>query len=141
MRAMLLATACAAAQAVLCMPAHAQTEAAQADNTDEIVVTAERRARPLDRTPIAATVLSGEDLANAGVSVVDQLQFVTPATTVNYFGQGTNFNIRGIGKTETNSQTLTGVITYRDGAPSNPGWFTAEPYYDIQSMLEHLLWY
>ena len=26
-------------------------EAAQADNTDEIVVTAERRARPLDRTP------------------------------------------------------------------------------------------
>ena len=134
MRAMLLATACAAAQAVLCMPAHAQTEAAQADNTDEIVVTAERRARPLDRTPIAATVLSGEDLANAGVSVVDQLQFVTPATTVNYFGQGTNFNIRGIGKTETNSQTLTGVITYRDGAPSNPGWFTAEPYYDIQSI-------
>ena len=134
MRAMLLATACAAAQAVLCMPAHAQTEAAQADNTDEIVVTAERRARPLDRPPIAATVLSGEDLANAGVSVVDQLQFVTPATTVNYFGQGTNFNIRGIGKTETNSQTLTGVITYRDGAPSNPGWFTAEPYYDIQSI-------
>lgn len=112
----------------------AQTAQPQAESNDDIVVTAERRATPLDRTPIAATVLSGEDLANAGVSVVDQLQFVAPATTVNYFGQGTNFNIRGIGKTETNSQTLTGVITYRDSVPSNPGWFTAEPYYDIRSI-------
>lgn len=134
MRAMLLATACAAAQIALCLPANAQTDTTEAESSEEIVVTAERRATRLDRTPIAATVLSGEDLANAGVSVVDQLQFVTPATTVNYFGQGTNFNIRGIGKTETNSQTLTGVITYRDSVPSNPGWFTAEPYYDIRSI-------
>lgn len=115
--------------------AAAQTAPAEANNaSEEIVVTAERRATRLDRTPIAATVLSGEDLANAGVVGVDDLQFVTPAATVNYFGQGTNFNIRGIGKTETNSQTLTGVITYRDGVPSNPGWFTAEPYYDIRSI-------
>jgi iron complex outermembrane receptor protein len=112
----------------------AQTAQAEAENNQEIVVTAERRATRLDRTPIAATVLSGEDLANAGVTVVDQLQFVAPATTVNFFGQGTNFNIRGIGKTETNSQTLTGVITYRDSVPSNPGWFTAEPYYDVRSI-------
>jgi iron complex outermembrane recepter protein len=101
---------------------------------EEVIVTAERRATRLDRTPIAATVLSGEQLANNGVTAVDQLQFVTPATTVNNFGQGTNFNIRGIGKAETNSQTTTGVITYRDGVPSNPGWFTAEPYYDIRSI-------
>ena len=113
----------------------AQTSTAPTAQTlEEVIVTAERRATRLDRTPIAATVLSGEDLANNGVTAVDQLQFVTPATTVNNFGQGTNFNIRGIGKAETNSQTTTGVITYRDGVPSNPGWFTAEPYYDIRSI-------
>lgn len=112
--------------------AGAQTAAApEAENSEEVVVTAERRATNLQRTPIAATVLTGEDLANAGVTTVDQLQFVTPAATVNNFGQGNNFNIRGIGKAETNSQTTTGVITYRDGVASNPGWFTAEPYYDV----------
>lgn len=135
MRAMLFASACAVAQLALVLPAQAQTAGDQSVETEEeVVVTAERRSRPLDQTPIAATVLSGEDLANAGVSVVDQLQFVSPATSINYFGQGTNFNIRGIGKTETNSQTLTGVITYRDNVPSNPGWFTAEPYYDLRSI-------
>ncbi|HKQ15115.1 MAG TPA: hypothetical protein VJT80_16885, partial [Steroidobacteraceae bacterium] len=96
-------------------PAVAQTSTApNAQILEEVIVTAERRATPLDRTPIAATVLSGAELANNGVNAVDQLQFVTPATTVNNFGQGTNFNIRGIGKAETNSQTTTGVITYRD---------------------------
>jgi len=116
-------------------PAVAQTSTTpNAQILEEVIVTAERRATPLDRTPIAATVLSGEELANNGVNAVDQLQFVTPATTVNNFGQGTNFNIRGIGKAETNSQTTTGVITYRDSVPSNPGWFTAEPYYDIRSI-------
>lgn len=115
--------------------AAAQTSTTPTTQTlEEVIVTAERRATRLDRTPIAATVLSGDQLANNGVTAVDQLQFVTPATTVNNFGQGTNFNIRGIGKAETNSQTTTGVITYRDGVPSNPGWFTAEPYYDIRSI-------
>ena len=51
--------------------------------------------------------------------------------TVNNFGQGIDFNIRGIGKAEHNTQTTTGVITYRDGVATFPGYFTAEPYYDI----------
>ncbi|MEQ1785176.1 MAG: TonB-dependent receptor plug domain-containing protein, partial [Hyphomonadaceae bacterium] len=29
------------------------------------------------------------------------------------------------------SRTTTGVITYRDGVATFPGYFTAEPYYDI----------
>ena len=51
--------------------------------------------------------------------------------TVNNFGQGIDFNIRGIGKGEHNSQTATGVITYRDGVATFPGYITEEPYYDI----------
>ncbi len=46
--------------------------------------------------------MTGEDLANAGVTSVDQLQFVSPGATVNNFGQGIDFNIRGIGKGEHN---------------------------------------
>lgn len=109
----------------------AQESSASDDTGEEVVVTAERRAQSLQRTPIAVTVLTGEDLANAGVTTVDQLQFISPGATVNNFGQGIDFNIRGIGKAEHNTQTTTGVITYRDGVATFPGYFTAEPYYDI----------
>ncbi len=138
MRTMILATACAAVLMVgssYVGAAEQSDAAAESVSTqralEEIVVTAERRRTSLQRTPIAATVLTGESLANSGVTSVDQLQFISPAATVNNFGQGIDFNIRGIGKAEHNTQTTTGVITYRDGVATFPGYFTAEPYYDI----------
>jgi iron complex outermembrane receptor protein len=109
---------------------------AQAAQTtqDEVVVTAERRVENLQTTAIAATVVSGADLQKKGVVQVDQLQFIAPAVAINNFGQGIDFNIRGIGKAEHNSQTTTGVITYRDGVATFPGYFTEEPYFDISSV-------
>ena len=98
------------------------------------MVTAERRRTNLQTTPIAATVMTGDKVAASGVTIVDQLQFISPSATVNNFGQGIDFNIRGIGKAEHNTQTTTGVITYRDGVATFPGYFTAEPYYDIASV-------
>jgi iron complex outermembrane recepter protein len=106
----------------------------EAEKGETVVVTAERVARPLQITPISATVLGGEELANKGIVNVDQLMFVTPSATVNNFGQGIDFNIRGIGKGEHNSQTTTGVVTYRDGVATFAGYFTGEPYYDIATV-------
>ncbi|GAB2563551.1 TonB-dependent receptor [Dyella jejuensis] len=103
-------------------------------NLKAVTVTAERRDKPLQTSPVAATVLSGDDLSKMGVNVVDQLQFASPSATVNNFGQGIDFDIRGIGKAENNTQTTTGVITYRDGVATFPGYFTEEPYYDIASV-------
>jgi iron complex outermembrane receptor protein len=100
----------------------------------EIVVTAQRRSENLMTTAISASVLSGKDLANKGVITVDQLQFHMPSVTVDNFGQGLEFNIRGIGKAEHNTQTTTGVITYRDGVATFPGYFQEEPYYDIANV-------
>ncbi|MET0815042.1 MAG: TonB-dependent receptor [Pseudoxanthomonas sp.] len=123
-----------------CGAAAAQTAASDTDTSqeakelDRIVVTAERRERPLQKTPIAATVLSGEDMQKWGVNVIDQIQFATPSATVNNFGQGIDFNIRGIGKAEHNTQTTTGVITYRDGVATFPGYITGEPFVDIASV-------
>jgi iron complex outermembrane recepter protein len=107
---------------------------ANAGDEDSIIVTAQRRNENLMRTAISATVLSGGDLENKGVTNVDALQFVTPSLVVNNFGQGNDFNIRGIGKAEHNTQTTTGVITYRDGAPTFPGYITQEPYFDIANV-------
>lgn len=108
-------------------------ETANADD-GEIVVTAERRNVSLQRTSVAATVLTGEDLVRKSVNSVEGLQFASPSLTVNTTGQGNAFNIRGIGKTEQNSAIGVGVITYRDGVATLPGYFQSEPYYDIASV-------
>lgn len=101
---------------------------------EEVVVTAEKRTTNLQQTPIAATVLTGNQLLHNGVITVDQLETVSPSVAVNNFGQGNDFNIRGIGKGEHNTQTQTGVITYRNGVASFPGYLEDEPYYDISSI-------
>jgi iron complex outermembrane receptor protein len=118
--------------------AAAQTAApkggASATALPELVVVAERRETNLQKAPIAATVLNQADLIKRGVFTVDQLQFVAPSLTVNNFGQGNDFDIRGIGKGEHNTQTETGVITYRDGVATFPGYIQEEPYYDIANV-------
>lgn len=122
---------CGAAQAQQA-GAPAQDEAATA--LDEVVVTAERRTRNLQTTPIAAAVLTGEQLQDKGVVTIDQLQFSMPSVTVQNSGQGNSFNVRGIGKTENSSSIGVGVITYRDGVAVFPAYFQNEPFYDIQGL-------
>lgn len=120
--------------------AQAQDASNQSDPQDsattleEVVVTAERRTTNLQETAVAATVLSGETLDDRGVFSLEQLQFVAPSTTVQNFGQGNFFNVRGIGKSEPTTAIGVGVTTYRDGVPVFPGYFQTEPYYDIGSV-------
>ena len=114
--------------------ASSQTGDAVSEALPEVVVTAERRKTDPQVTPISATVLSGVQLADAGVTTIDSLQFITPGATVNNFGQGNDFNIRGIGKGEHNSQTTVGVVTYRDGVATFPGYYQEEPYYDVANI-------
>ncbi len=114
--------------------AQAAQRTGDAATIQELVITAERRTENLQTTAIAATVMTGADLAKQGVVTVDQLQFISPSLTVNNFGQGNDFDIRGIGKGEHNSQTSTGVVTYRDGVATFPGYIQEEPYFDIASV-------
>lgn len=125
----------ALAQAVPADPSASSEQAeSPAPDQGEIIVTARRRNENLQTTPLSGSVLSGTDLANKGVANVDALQFASPSIVVNNFGQGIDFNVRGIGKGEHNTQTATGVITYRDGAPTFPGYFQQEPYYDVANI-------
>lgn len=110
------------------------TDEQDATSLGEVVVTAERRTTNLQETAVAATVLSGESLDDRGVFSLEQLQFVAPSTTVQNFGQGNYFNVRGIGKSEPTTAIGVGVTTYRDGVPAFPGYFQTEPYYDIGSV-------
>src|SRR5215475_4508267 len=78
--------------------ASAAEEASPPPSLEEVVVTAERRSTNLQTTGISASVLSGADLTNKGVMSVDGLQAIAPSVVIENFGQGNDFNIRGIGK-------------------------------------------
>ena len=130
-----------AAVLMWCGAAHAQQAAPapdlsgeQATTLGDVVVTAERRTTNLQTTAVAASVLSGEELQNKGVSNIETLQFSVPSVTVQNSGQGNSFNIRGIGKTENNSSVGVGVITYRDGVAVFPAYLQNEPFFDIASL-------
>jgi iron complex outermembrane receptor protein len=125
---------CGTAQAQTTPPADDQAATTETKPENEIVVTAQRRNENLMTTAVSASVLSGTDLEHKGVVNVDALQFAMPSVVVNNFGQGNDFNVRGIGKAEHNTQTTTGVITYRDGVPTFPGYVQGEPYYDINNI-------
>jgi len=112
----------------------AATVTGASEGLEEIVVTAERRSVDLQKSALAVSVLSGSELQERGINSVQDLQFSTPSVTLQNFGQGNFFNIRGIGKGDGSSAVAVGVITYRDGIATFPGYFQSEPYYDIDSI-------
>jgi len=114
--------------------AAADQAGARSTTLQELVVTAERRTVNLQTAPITASVFSGAQLANKNIFSVDTLQFAVPALSVNNFGLGYDFNIRGIGKEESNIQTPSGIVVYRDGVATFPGFFQDEPYYDLSNV-------
>jgi iron complex outermembrane recepter protein len=101
---------------------------------ETVVVTAERRSTDIQTTPISATVLSAADLANKGVNTIEGLQFATPALTYNNFGQGNEFNIRGLGKGENNIQAPSGVDTFLDGLPISGTFLEDFPFNDVANI-------
>lgn len=119
------------------LAAAADAPASAADDTklEQIVVTAERRSVDLQLSPIAATVLTGEELTKRNINTVDSLMFNTPSLTVQSSGENALVNIRGIGKSDGGAQDSSGVLIYRDGVSTTPnGLISDEPYYDIASI-------
>lgn len=101
---------------------------------EELVITAERRSTDLQKTPIAATVLTGEDLIKKGVDGLTDLAYASPSVTITDYGSANVFNIRGIGRSQVDVEVPSGVVIYRDGVPTFTGYFQNEPYYDMASV-------
>src|SRR5262245_28379861 len=95
---------------------------------EEIIVTAERRTESLQNTSISASVLSGDLLGDKGVPSLFDLQYAAPGLVISAFGSANIFNIRGLGKSQVDIDVPSGVVIYRDGAPTLPGYFQNEPY-------------
>jgi iron complex outermembrane recepter protein len=122
-----------AATAMLVTPQFAW--AADEDNTGvpEIVVTAQRRAENLQDVNIAATAVSGDDLADRAVVRQLDLQNIAPGLSIVKAGLTESVNIRGIGLASGSPQVANGVASYLDGVFQPPIVSTGS-FYDIATI-------
>jgi len=84
-----------------------------ADESGEIVVTAQRREERLKDVPITVNVLSSDDLASSGASSSRDLQTLVPGVTTANNAYATQFTIRGVGSTVVSGEAP--VSIYVDG--------------------------
>jgi len=103
------------------------------DALETVVVTAQRRPENLQKTPIAATVLSGADLVKKSVVRVEDLQQASPSLSVTSEGLTQNINIRGIGLSVQDPAVVSGVALYRDGL-FQPPIITDDPFFDTANV-------
>ena len=98
---------------------------------DEIVVTAQSRAKGLQDTPISISAVGGEKLADTVIQKSEDLQFFVPNFTMTETGIATNIFIRGIGS-GINQAFEQSVATYIDGVHYPRAQQTRSPFLDIE---------
>lgn len=116
----LKAGVCLSVLSVGAFHAQAQTQdedAAETRKLDTIVVSSTKRERTLQDTPIAVSVVSGEDLRNAEIIDIVDLQSVVPSLQVSQATSTiqTAFSIRGFGSASNNAGIEPSVGVFVDG--------------------------
>lgn len=104
---------------------------ADAANTGDIIVTAERRSQSLQKLPTTATAILGKDLDRQQITRVDDLIKSTPGLAINDTGVGKFINIRGVGKSADAAGVAPGVAFYVDGVPIPNQVFLDTPFFDF----------
>ena len=109
----------ASAQTTAADPAETQSSERSEDAIDEIVVTAQRQEQNLQRTPVAVTALSSDQLASRNVQNLGDLVNVVPslatgAQTASQGGNAAAFAIRGLGQQRDGNGTQAAVAIYID---------------------------
>lgn len=107
----------AISMAGLTAPAMAQEQAADSsESTDAIIVTAQKREQDLQDVSASISAFGGEDLRDAGISNIEDLQTVVPNITIGDSFGFANLFIRGLGLNSTFANVDPSVTVYEDGA-------------------------
>lgn len=122
----------------LASPAFAQSAAASpqsaAVDSEEIIVTAQRRDESLSKTPVAVAIISSDTLARAQVTSEQDLRTATPGLSVRASASSNqlNYSLRGQSQ-DAFSGTRPGVLPYVNEVQiGGSGGSTA--FYDLQSV-------
>jgi iron complex outermembrane receptor protein len=117
----------------LAYPVIAEDASDASSELAEVVITAERTTQNLQRVPISATVLSGQQLDNEGVHRIADLQTVAPSLTISTFNLSTFVNIRGVGMAMSAPTSTPGVAFYIDGAFIPHEFIISGAFYDLDA--------
>ena len=90
------ATAVATLLATLTGTTLAQTAPPEDNRMLEVIVTAQRVAQPASKTPLSLSVVSGDDLKQAGAVNASSLTELVPNVQVSNNGGATTISIRGV---------------------------------------------
>ena len=102
------------AQAVTPPAEQGEADPPSSAETEEIVVTAQKREENLQDVPIAVTAVTGENLLKIGISNVEDLQFFVPGVSVTNDAMAI-INIRGIGTSAFGVATDPSTTVHYDG--------------------------
>lgn len=105
-------------------------KAASAQNSDEIVVTAQRREQRLQDVPVSVSVVSGAALEKAGIRNLQEVATRMPAVRIVEGPAADLLNIRGIGSGQ-NSGFEQSVATFVDGVYRGRGRAVRSALFDL----------
>jgi iron complex outermembrane recepter protein len=110
-----------------------ETAVDNGDGIQDIVVTAQRKSESTQRAAIAIDAVSGDTLAQTGMTSATQLQQVSPSLAVsNSGGANSTFFVRGVGNFSTNSYTDPATAFNFDGVYIGRPASTAGLFYDLE---------
>lgn len=141
MKKIMSGTSVAAAAAFLCSTALGADEAAKDEAASKaqdsealqtIVVTAERRSTPLQKTPISIQAFTAEDMEKKGITSPMDLQFHTPGVVMGQFMGFGQMYMRGIGMTNIAPGLDSPVAIYVDGVYQSRPFASLYGFLDVE---------
>lgn len=112
--------------------ANAQEVAEQKSKQVEVIeVTAAKISGLPQDTPLALSVMGGDDLIENGVNNVADIQNIAPGVSIGRDSFGVNLNIRGVTTTDTTSKGEQGIAFNVDGVPIGRPREQGAAFYDV----------
>jgi iron complex outermembrane receptor protein len=106
---------------------------APAEGLGEIVVTAQRKAESLQKAAIPVDVVTGDAVANSGVTTAGQLGQIVPSLSIqNAGGANTTLFLRGVGNFTVNGYSDPAIAFNYDGVYTGRPTSTSGVFYDLE---------
>jgi outer membrane receptor protein involved in Fe transport len=104
----------------------------QAQQLEEIVVTAQRREQSLQDVPVSLQTFSGDDMSRQGFDTLESLSTFAPGLVIKAWSEEQGLILRGAGTQSKNLGIEQGVPTFIDGIHMGRGSQVLSSYLDVQ---------
>lgn len=120
--------------AALMMAVSALAEEGQYAGIEEVVVTAQKREATLQETPVAVSVVAGDDLKNIRIDDIQELEQAAPSlnTGQNQTSSQQVFSIRGLGTSGNNAGLEPSVGVFIDGVYRSRAAAAIDDFIDVE---------